>query len=88
MPILITVGLVALYFVWAIWGRKTAQNEASARLDPLWSKITRRKACKWDKTGDANGRFVEYRCATCRVAAMSHSGKPPQDCKRNLSSGL
>lgn len=88
MPILITLGLVALYFVWAIWGRKTAQNEASARLDPLWSKLTKRKACKWSATGDSTGRFVEYRCSACGVSAMSHTGKPPQDCKRNLTSGL
>lgn len=88
MPILISLGILALYVLWAVWGRRTAQNEAAAKLDPLWSKLTKRSACKWSQTGDSNGRFVEYRCASCGVAAMTHTGSPPKDCKRNLKAGL
>ncbi|QFT99402.1 hypothetical protein FIU85_18950 [Roseovarius sp. THAF8] len=43
-----------------------------------------RRACKWSETGNSNGRFVEYRCAACGVAAYSATGDAPVICKSNL----
>ncbi len=43
-----------------------------------------KRACSWSETGARNGRFVEYKCAACGVAAYSATGQAPVICKRTL----
>ncbi|QFT92613.1 hypothetical protein FIU86_07150 [Roseovarius sp. THAF9] len=47
-----------------------------------------KRACKWSETGNSNGRFVEYRCAACGVAAYSATGDAPVICKSNLKGSV
>ena len=77
MAITITAIILVLYAVWA-WRRKAGPSAGRA------SKPAK-KACSWEKTGHSKGRFVEFRCTTCGVSAMPHTGKAPVDCKSNLS---
>ena len=77
MAITITAIILVLYAVWA-WRRKGGPSDARV-------KKPAKKACKWETTGHSKGRFVEFRCATCGVSAMPHTGKAPVDCKSNLS---
>ncbi|MEP3345215.1 MAG: hypothetical protein ABJN34_10225 [Litoreibacter sp.] len=84
MPIVLAILLAVAGFVWWSWGRRRAGDEVAFRLD----KLFRRKPCRWNGTGDAKGALLEYRCATCGVAAYSRTGKGPNDCKRNLRGGL
>lgn len=85
MAIFITAVLVLLYTLWALWWRRGSDAGGSMQM-PGFSKKKPRKACKWLETGEAKGRFVEYRCEICDVVALSHTGRPPQDCKKVLSS--
>lgn len=80
MPFLIAVVLAIVGFIWWSWGRDKASNSLARGLDQLF----KRRECRWITTGDANGRFVEYRCQSCGVASYSTTGKAPVTCKRNL----
>ncbi len=81
MATFITAVLVLLYAGWALWFRR---GGAPSRMGGRGLKA-KRNPCKWSETGDTKGRFVEYRCATCLVVALSHTGAPPQDCKKVLA---
>ncbi|MGL6209353.1 MAG: hypothetical protein ACRC14_05940 [Paracoccaceae bacterium] len=83
MPIILTVLILVAGFLWWSWGRDRAGSVVSNRLDRLF----RRSACKWTPTGETNGRFHEYRCETCGIAAYSTTGSPPVTCKRNIRNG-
>jgi hypothetical protein len=52
------------------------------------AKKPAKRACKWSETGNSNGRFVEYRCAACGVAAYSATGEAPVICKSNLKGSV
>ncbi len=80
MPLALVIALAVIGFVWWAWGRQRAGNAVAGMLD----QVFRKRDCKWAKSGDQNGRFVEYRCAICGIAAYSTTGKAPTNCKRNL----
>lgn len=85
MAIFVTAVLVLLYAGWALWWRRG--GSAGGTLGPGLGRAMKlkRKACSWSETGGSKGRFVEYRCATCDVVAMSYTGKAPQDCKKVIA---
>ena len=78
MVITITAIILVLYAIWAL-RRRIPGVEGRGPRKPA------KTPCKWEKTGHSKGRFVEFRCATCGVSAMPHTGKAPVDCKSNLS---
>ncbi len=80
MPLAFVLALAVIGFVWWAWGRQRAGNAVAGKPD----QVFRKRDCKWSETGDQNGRFVEYRCATCDIAAYSTTGNAPTTCKRNL----
>jgi len=43
------------------------------------------RACRWraDRTRDRD-TLQAWRCAACGVEVFTATGKPPQDCKRNM----
>jgi hypothetical protein len=88
MPVLIGLLLIAAVFIWANWGRDRARGELSSRLDPLWSRLFRRKACRWVPAGIAGENLRAFRCNTCGVTAYSASHNGPTECKRGLAGGL
>ncbi len=81
MAIAITAVILLLYALWA-FSRK-AVGRVSGETPPTKSR-KKAKQCKWAPTGESKGRFVEYKCQTCSVVALSHTGKPPMDCKSEL----
>ncbi len=81
MAITITAIILVLYAIWALRRRGTGHGARVGRKPA-------KKACKWVETGHSKGRFVEFRCETCGVSAMPHTGKAPVDCKSNLSGKL
>ncbi len=78
VAITITAVILVLYAIWALRRRGAGQAGGISRTPA-------KKACKWVETGHSKGRFVEFRCQTCGVSAMPHTGKAPVDCKSNLS---
>ena len=84
MAIFITAVLVLLYVAWVFLWRRGADGTGSMQM-PGFSKKKAARACKWQETGKTKGRFVEYRCASCTVVALSYTGKAPLDCKKVLS---
>lgn len=64
-------------------GLSLGRGRMGGRLGGPGNKPAKR-ACKWSETGNRNGRFVEYRCAACGVAAYSATGDAPVICKSNL----
>lgn len=87
MPLLIALAVLAGLLVWRLWARDRAQAEMSARLDPLWHRLLRRKPCRW-QLRDGRGALKEFRCAHCGVTAYSRTDRGPQECKRALRSSL
>jgi hypothetical protein len=79
MAIFITALIIVAYAVW-IFSRRGGISMPKAT--PAKNK------CKWSKTGDSSGAFVEYRCASCGVAAFSRTDAAPKDCKKGLTGGL
>ena len=81
MPIFITALIVLAYVAWMY-----TRSRGGASLPKAAKPV--KNACKWDKTGDRSGAFVEYRCATCGVSAFSRTDAAPKDCKKGLTGGL
>ncbi|MGL5009322.1 MAG: hypothetical protein ACRC6I_05535 [Paracoccaceae bacterium] len=88
MPILIAIALLAALFVWANWGRDKATGALGSKLDPLWSRLTRRRKCRWVAEGASGETLRAFRCETCGVTAYSAQATGPQECKRGLGGGL
>lgn len=80
MAIAIALVILGLYAFWA-YTRKGAVGQGQGQVG---KSKTKPKSCKWEKTGETKGRFVEYRCKACSVVALSHTGGAPQDCKSDL----
>lgn len=80
MPLALALALAVVGFVWWSWGRRRAGDAVAGKLD----RAFRKRDCRWSETGDRNGRFVEYRCVNCGIAAYSTTGRAPTTCKRNL----
>ncbi|KRS14648.1 hypothetical protein XM53_02800 [Roseovarius atlanticus] len=74
--------VLALVVIVAV-GLSLGRGRMGGRLGGPGNKPAKR-ACKWSETGNSNGRFVEYRCASCGVAAYSATGDAPVICKSNL----
>jgi hypothetical protein len=82
MPIFILALLCVGYFIWSIWGRRTAQS----KLNPTWNRMHKPKQCKWVAAADAGG-LREFTCKTCGITAYSGDPKGPQQCKKSIGSG-
>jgi hypothetical protein len=80
MAIAIALLILGLYAFWAF----TRKGSAASGPGQIGKPKSKRKSCKWQKTGETKGRFTEYRCKTCGVVALSHTGHAPQDCKSDL----
>lgn len=83
MAVAITIVILGLYAIWAFRrsdGAGAGKGSSSRPGNPKKKK----KSCKWEKTGETKGRFIEYQCKTCSVIALSHTGTAPQDCKSDL----
>ena len=81
MAIFVTALIIVGYAVW-IFSRKGGGGAMPKMAMP------KKKACKWAKTGDSSGAFVEYRCSACGVSAFSRNDAAPKDCKKGLTGGL
>lgn len=82
MAIFITALLVVAYVAWTYRrGRPSIGGGGAAAAET-------KNACKWSKTGERNGVFVEYRCASCGVQAFGRVDSAPKECKKQLSRGL
>lgn len=79
MAIFVTALLVLAYAVWVFSRRgRIAMPKASSP----------KNKCKWSKTGNSSGAFVEYHCASCGVSAFGRTDAAPKDCKKGLTGGV
>lgn len=81
MAIFITALILVAYAAW-IFSRRGGGGLSMPKATKPKNK------CKWAKTGESSGAFVEYRCASCGVAAFSRTDAAPKDCKKGLTGGL
>ncbi len=88
MPLVLAGILVIGWFVWANWGRGKASAELNRKLDPVWSRITKPKKCKWKAAASGGTGLREFTCQTCGVTAYSASQAGPIECKKGLTGGL
>jgi hypothetical protein len=88
MPVLIGLALLVALFIWANWGRDKVQGELGNRLDPIWSRLFRKRPCRWAAAGTSGENLHEFRCQSCGVTAYSASAQGPKECKRGLGGGL
>ncbi len=79
MAIFITALIIVGYAAW-IFSKRGGPSLPRA--------ASPKNKCKWSKTGESSGAFVEYRCASCGVAAFSRTDAAPKDCKKGLTGGL
>lgn len=79
MAIFVVALIVLAYAVWT-FTRGKGPNLPKMR--------TEKNPCKWSKTGERSGAFVEYRCAACGVSAFSRTDAAPKDCKKGLTGGM
>ena len=78
MAIFVVALIVLAYAVWTFTRGGRSLPRAASPKNP----------CKWSKTGERSGAFVEYKCAACGVAAYSRTDAAPRDCKKGLTGGL